>query len=230
TYPEGLSRSAARQLGRLGAQVRTGTRVIGIDEHAVTVEEAGTHGAIPARTVIWAAGVQASSFGRRLAEAAGIETDRSGRIPVGADLSIAGHPEILVIGDLALAPRPRGAVVPGVAPAAIQEGRYAARSIRRRARGEPVTPFHYSDKGDVATIGRLAGVADIRPLRRLGRVSGFPAWMLWLLIHIFYLIGFANRIVVIVRWTWSFFTHGRNTRLITEGQLLPPLEKPDPSA
>ena len=224
TYPPGLSKSAARQLGRLGARVRTSTRVTDVDERSVTVEAGGQVERIPARTVLWAAGVQASSFGRHVAEALKVETDRAGRITVGPDLTVPDHPEVFIVGDVAVTPRKGKAPVPGVAPAAIQEGSYAARTIRHRVRGEAVTPFRYRDRGDVATIGRLSGVADIRWLGRLGRMSGFLAWMMWLGIHIVYLIGFANRLVVTIRWTWSFLTRGRNTRLITEGQLLPPIE------
>ena len=231
SYPPGLSGSAARQLGRLGARVRTSTRVIDVDEHSVTVQTGDRVERIPARTVLWAAGVQASSFGRHVAEALQVETDRAGRIAVAPDLTVPGYPEIFVVGDVAVTARPgKPAPVPGVAPAAIQEGTYAARTIRRRVRGEPVSPFRYRDRGDVATIGRLSGVADIRWLGRLGRMSGFLAWMMWLGIHIVYLIGFANRIVVAVRWGWSFLTRGRSTRLITGSPLLPPIEDPEPPA
>jgi NADH dehydrogenase len=235
TYPERLSRAAQRQLERLGVTVRTGSPVEAIDERGVTVRVGGP-GAdghderIPTRTVLWAAGVQAASFGRKVAEAVGVETDRAGRISVGPDLTIPGHPEIFIVGDLAIAKQRNGKPVPGVAPAAIQEGRYVAREILRRVAGEPTKAFRYTDKGDVATIGRLAGVADIRWLGPFGRLSGKLAWLMWLGIHIFYLIGFANRIVVTVRWAWSFFTKGRSTRLITEGELLPPIEDPEPPA
>jgi NADH dehydrogenase len=228
TYPPGLSRSAVRQLERLGAEVRTGSPVTAIDAESVTIRVDEHDERIATRTVLWAAGVQTASFGRRVAEAVGVETDRAGRITVGPDLTLPGHPEIFVLGDLATSRRANGATVPGVAPAAIQEGTYAARTIRHRVRAEPAPPFRYRDKGDVATIGRLAGVADIRWLGPFGRLSGFVAWLMWLVIHIAYLIGFANRVVVIVRWAWSFFTKGRNTRLITEGQLLPPIETPGP--
>lgn len=230
TYPPGLSRSAARQLERLGVDVRMGTQVIGIDASSVTLKVGAGEERVPARTVLWAAGVHASSFGRRVAEAVGVETDRAGRIEVGSDLTVPGHREIFVIGDLAIAKRRDDLPIPGVAPAAIQEGSYVAGAIRRRVRGEPDRRFRYRDKGDVATIGRLAGVADIRWLGRFGRLSGFVAWAIWLGIHIFYLIGFANRVVVTVRWAWSFFTRGRSTRLITEGELLPPIEEPGPPA
>ena len=180
---------------------------------------------IPARTVLWAAGVQASSFGRMVAEATGADSDRSGRIRVSPDLTIPGYPEIFVIGDLALVGEPGGRPVPGVAPAAIQMGRYAAGSIRRRLREEPVEPFRYRDKGNLATIGRAKAVADLGRFRRFG---GFPAWLLWLFVHIFNLVGFQNRLVVIIRSAWSFFTDGRVARLITGDPLLPLIEEPEP--
>jgi NADH:ubiquinone reductase (H+-translocating) len=236
TYPEKLSASARRQLERLGVTVRTSTRVTAIDESGIDVSVpgagAGGDGAerterIPARTVLWAAGVQASSFGRKVAEALGVETDRAGRVPVDADLTVAGHPEVMILGDLAIATRRGGKTVPGVAPAAIQEGNYAAQAIRRRVRGDAPKPFRYFDRGDVAVIGRLSGVADIRWLGRLGQMSGFLAWTMWLGIHIVYLIGFANRLVVIIRWAWSFLTHGRGTRLITGEPHLPPIKQPE---
>jgi NADH dehydrogenase len=228
TYPPQLSRAAVRQLERLGVRVRTQTKVVGIDEHSVTVEAGGMTERIPAKTVLWAAGVQASSFAGSVAAATGTEPDRAGRLQVGPDLTLAGHPEVFVVGDLAIAKRPDGRPVPGVAPAAIQEGTYAARTILRRLRRENAPPFKYVDKGDVAVIGRLAGVANIPWLGPFGRLRGFVAWVMWLTIHIFYLIGFANRIVVTVRWAWSFFTRGRSTRLITGQKLLPPIETPEP--
>jgi NADH:quinone reductase (non-electrogenic) len=233
TYPEKLSQSAAKQLERLGVTVSTGTKVTGIDEHGVTVAHAdGREERIPARTVLWAAGVQATSFGRMVADATGIEPDRSGRIEVGANLTIPSHPEIFVVGDLAIAKRPDGRPVPGVAPGAIQEGTYVAREIGRRLANELSQSFRYTDKGDVATIGRLRGVANIGWLGPFGQLSGFLAWAMWLGIHILYLIGFANRIVVTIRWAWSFFTRGRSTRLITGewSRLLPPIEEPEPPA
>lgn len=231
TYPEGLSGSARRQLERLGVTVRTATRVTAIDESGITVavpgDESGQEQRIGTRTVLWAAGVQASSFGRKVAEALGVETDRAGRVPVGPDLTVPGHPEVMIVGDLAVATRKGGKLVPGVAPAAIQEGKYAAAAIRRRVRGEAVKPFRYFDRGDVAVIGRLSGVADIRWLGRFGRMSGFLAWGMWLGVHIVYLIGFANRLVVIIRWAWSFLTYGRGTRLITGEPHLPPIKRPE---
>ena len=230
TYPPDRSASAQRQLERLGVTVRTRTRVVDVDDRRVRVETDTGPEEIPARTVLWAAGVLASSFGRRVAEATGADTDRSGRIIVGRDLTVPGHPEIFVIGDAAVQPWKRDRSVPGVAQGGIQAGTYAGRTILRRLRGEPTPPFRFRDRGDVAVIGRLSGVTNIGWLGPLGRQSGFVAWALWLGIHIVYLIGFANRIVVVVRWAWSFLTRGRSTRLITGSPLLPPIEDPETPA
>lgn len=229
-YPPDRSASAKRQLERLGVEVRTDTRVTGIDERSVRVQVGDAEEEIPARTILWAAGVQASSFARAVAAATGAETDRAGRIVVGPDLAIPGHPEIFAIGDDAVQPWKRGRPVPGVAQGAIQPGQHVGKAIRRRLSGEPVAPFRFTDKGDVAVIGRLAGVTNIGWLGPFGRQGGFTAWLMWLVIHIFYLIGFANRIVVVIRWAWSFFTSGRGTRLITGSPLLPPIEQPAPPA
>jgi NADH dehydrogenase len=229
-YPPDRSASAKRQLERLGVEVRTGTRVTEIDERSVRVRVGDREEEIPARTVLWAAGIQASSFARAVATATGAETDRAGRIVVGPDLAIPGHPEIFAIGDAAVQPWKPGRPAPGVAQGAIQPGQYVGKAIRRRLPGEPVPPFRFRDKGDVAVIGRLAGVTNIGWLGPFGRQGGFTAWLMWLVIHIFYLIGFANRIVVVIRWAWSFFTSGRGTRLITGSPLLPPIEEPAPPA
>ncbi len=230
TYPPDRSRSAKRQLERLGVTVRTETRVIEIAEGTVRVAFASGEETIRAQTVLWAAGVLASSFGRAVAIALGAETDKAGRILVGPDLTVPGHPEILVIGDAAVQPWKPGKPVPGVAQGGIQGGKYAAAAIRHRLSGEPVRPFRYSDRGDVAVIGRLSGVTNIGWLGPFGRQGGFIAWLLWLGIHIVYLIGFANRIVVVTRWAWSFLTHGRGSRLITGQPLLPEIEVPEPPA
>jgi NADH dehydrogenase len=229
-YPPGRSASARHQLERLGVTVRTGTRVVHIDESCVRVLAGDTEERIPARTVLWAAGVQVSSFARAVAAATGAETDRAGRVVVGPDLTVAGHPEIFVVGDAAVQPWRKDRPVPGVAQGGIQGGKYAAQTIRRRLSGEATPPFRYSNRGDVAVIGRLSGVTDIPWLGPFGRQSGFFAWALWLGIHIAYLIGFANRVVVVTRWGWSFFTHGRGSRLITGSPLLPPIEDPEPPA
>ena len=230
TYPPDRSASAERQLKRLGVTVRTGTKVVDIAEGRVAVESGSGHETISARTVLWAAGVLASSFARSVGTTLGAEMDRAGRIIVGPDLTVVGHPEVFVIGDAAVQPWQEGRPVPGVAQGGIQGGKYAAGAIRRRLDGVPARPFRYSDRGDVAVIGRLSGVTNIGWLGPLGRQGGFVAWLLWLGIHIVYLIGFANRIVVVTRWAWSFLTHGRGSRLITGDPLLPDIEKPEPPA
>jgi NADH dehydrogenase len=178
--------------------------------------------------VLWAAGVQAASFARIVAAATAAEVDRSGRIVVGPDLSVPGHPEIVVVGDVASRLGRDGRPVPGVAQGAIQGGAYAGATILRRLDGAPTPPFRYSNRGEVAIIGRLSGVTDIPWLGPLGRLGGFIAWLPWLGIHLAYLIGFANRIVVITRWAWSFLTHGRGSRLITGQPVLPPIAAPEP--
>ena len=181
---------------------------------------------VPARTTLWAAGVLASSFARRVATTTGSVTDRSGRVIVTPELTLPEHPEIFVIGDAARMAWRDEKIVPGVAQGAIQSGKYVAHTIQQRLRGEPVKPFHYRDRGDVAIIGRLSGVTNIPWLGPFGQAGGFAAWVLWLSIHLVYLIGFANRIVVLTRWGWSFVTHGRGSRLITGQPLLPELEEP----
>jgi NADH:ubiquinone reductase (H+-translocating) len=197
-YPPTLSEKAASQLRGLGVEVMTNAIVTNVSDHGVRVGET----TIPTRTVLWAAGVQASPLARTL----GVPLDRAGRVLVEPDLSVPGHPEVFVIGDLASVPN-----VPGVAPAAIQEGTHTAKNIERMIAGQPSLPFHYHDKGSLATIGRAAGVADF------GRVklSGFLAWSAWLGIHIFFLIGFRNRLLVILQWAWAYVTFQRGARLIT---------------
>jgi NADH dehydrogenase len=203
TYPERLSAAARRQLERLGVEVRTGAQVTGIDGDGV---EAGGD-RIPSRTVLWGAGVSASPLARSL----GAALDRSGRVEVLPDLSVPGHPEVFVAGDLARIVQ-GGAPVPGVAPAAIQAGRRAARNAVRRARGRGTLPFRYRDRGMLATIGRGAAVGTVK-----GReLAGLPAWLAWLGVHIAYLIGFRNRVAVLLEWAWSYATFKRGARLITE--------------
>jgi NADH dehydrogenase len=166
-------------------------------------ERVGTH------TVVWAAGVTASPLARTLAEASGAEVDHAGRLGVGPDLTLPGHPEVFALGDMV---RLAETVLPGVAPVAMQQGRYVARAIRDRLRGKAVEPYRYRDKGNVATIGRWRAVADVKGVH----ASGVFAWMLWLGIHLFYLIGFQNRFFVLSRWFFSFVTHGRGARLISD--------------
>jgi NADH dehydrogenase len=210
-----LSARAIRALDELGVTVEVGALVSGVDAGGVTVSRGeGTTDRIPARTVIWAAGVQASGLARMLAAAAGIETDRAGRVTVGPDLTLPGHPEVLALGDMVRVADGDGGVLalPGVAPVAMQQGRYAADVVRRRLSGaEPPPPFRYRDKGNLATIGRLRAVGEIKGMR----LSGFPAWAGWLLVHLFYLSGLQNRVLVMIRWAVSFVTHGRGARLIT---------------
>ena len=204
TYSAPSQQAARRQLERLGVEVRTSTRVTAIDGEGVM---AGGEW-LPTRTVLWGAGVAASPLGEWL----GAKRDRTGRVEVLSDLTIPGHPEIAVAGDLALVREANGSLVPGVAPAAIQAGRHAARNVIRMLSGEQPLPFHYWDKGLLATIGRAAAVADLGRLR----VSGLLAWLLWLFVHIFFLIGFRNRVAVILQWGWSYLTFKRGARLITD--------------
>jgi NADH dehydrogenase len=164
---------------------------------------------IPARTVIWAAGVKASPAGTWL----GADVDRAGRVPVGPDLTLTGHPEIFVLGDTASA-KEGDKSLPGVASVAMQQGRYVAREIVRRVHGQPDgKPFHYVDKGSLATIGRTYAIADIWHVE----LSGYPAWLVWMAVHIFYLIGFQNRVLVMMQWAWVYLTHQRRARLIVPG-------------
>jgi NADH:ubiquinone reductase (H+-translocating) len=204
TFPVTLSASARRQLERIGVEVRTGARVTAIDPEGVTVGAER----IGARTVLWCAGVAASQVGRQL----GGELDRAGRVRVEVDLSLPGHPEVFVAGDLAAVQGADGSPVPGLAPAAIQEGRHAARNVLRASRGQPALPFRYRDKGLLATVGRAAAVA------RLGRLefTGPVAWVLWLFVHVLSLVGFRNRVAVVLQWAWSYVTFDRGARLITE--------------
>ena len=228
-FPPGRSASAQRQLERLGVEVRTKTRVTDIDERQVkTLAADGAESTIPTRTVLWAAGVTTASFARVVARETGAETDRAGRIKVGPDLTIPGHPEIFVVGDAAVQPWKPDRPTPGVAQGAIQGGTYAAKVIRRRILGRPYEPYRYSNHGDVAVIGRLSGVTDIPWMGPFGQQGGFTAWFLWLVIHISYLIGFSNRIIVLTRWAFSFLTRGRSTRLITGVPLMPPITTPEP--
>ncbi|MCW3067402.1 MAG: FAD-dependent pyridine nucleotide-disulfide oxidoreductase [Solirubrobacterales bacterium] len=215
SFPPSLSARAERSLERLGVTALLGRTVVGVDAEGVSVDDGnGSVERIPTRTVIWAAGVTASPLAAKLAERSGAELDRAGRVTVEADLTLPGHPEVFALGDMV---RVRGTdgvprVLPGVAPAAMQQGRYAAKAVRTRLRGGEAPPFHYRDKGNLATIGRAAAVADIKGLR----LSGFIAWITWLVVHLWYLVGFQNRIVVFIRWMFSFATHGRGARLITE--------------
>lgn len=209
TYPEDLSRSAEEQLRRLGVEVRTSALVTAVEPSAVYIGQTR----LPAAVILWTAGVAASPLGRKL----GVPVDRAGRVLVNPDLSIPGHPEVFVVGDLAFLEDVSGKVVPGVAPAAMQEGKAAAHNIGRDLKGQSRKAFRYFDKGNLATIGRAAAVAEFGKVH----VSGFLAWLGWLFIHIFFLIGFRNRLIVLIQWAWSYFTYERGARLITGDTRLP---------
>ena len=237
-YPPDLSRSALEQLRHLGVEVSTSAMVTKIEPGVIYMGDTPMNAAV----ILWAAGVAASPLGKKL----GVPTDRAGRVLVQADLSIPAHPEVFVIGDLAALKDASGKLLPGVAPVAIQQGRFAAKLIRREietaapsfsrsSREEPaLSPskgagfdvggsraprpaFHYRDKGSLATIGRAAAVAQFGKIH----ISGFPAWLAWLFIHILFLIGFRNRVLVFIQWAWSYFTYERGARLITGGTDLP---------
>jgi NADH dehydrogenase len=208
-YAEDLSSSAQKQLERLGVEVRTSAMVTGVEPSAVLVGQTR----IPAAVILWAAGVAASPLGKSL----GTPLDRAGRVLVNPDLSIPGHREVFVIGDLASLKDKNGKQVPGVAPVALQEGTATARNIGREVQGKPREDFHYLDKGSLATIGRAAAVAQIGKVH----ISGFLAWLAWLFIHVFFLIGFRNRLLVMIQWAWSYVTYERGARLITGDQTLP---------
>ncbi|MGO9956622.1 MAG: NAD(P)/FAD-dependent oxidoreductase [Solirubrobacteraceae bacterium] len=215
SFPPSLSARASRSLQRLGVTPLVGRTVVGVDAEGVTIDDGnGSAERIAARTIIWAAGVAASSLASRLGELTGADLDRAGRLAVERDLTLPGHPEVFALGDMVRVRSPDGSVttLPGVAPVAMQQGRHAAKAIQERLRGRDAAPFRYHDKGNLATIGRGAAVADIKGLH----LSGLAAWVTWLVVHLFYLIGFENRIVVLVQWFFSFATHGRGARLITD--------------
>ncbi|HXA84794.1 MAG TPA: NAD(P)/FAD-dependent oxidoreductase, partial [Candidatus Dormibacteraeota bacterium] len=214
TYPEDLSASAERQLKDMGVEVRTNAMVTNIEAGAVSVGKEK----IPASVILWGAGVSASPLGKML----GVPTDKAGRVIVQPDLTVPGHPEVFVTGDLASAMQHNGESVPGVAPAAIQMGKFAARQIKRAVEGKPREKFEYLDKGSLATIGRSRAVGQF------GRVhiSGFFAWMAWLFIHLLFLVGFRNRLFVMSEWAWAYLTYNHSARLITDPGEKEQAEKP----
>lgn len=201
-----MTTRAERDLERLGVQVRTGTAVTQIDQHGVACGDES----IPAATVLWAAGVKASPLGRL----AGLEVDRHGRVLVEPDLTAPGHRNVFVAGDLACFTHQTGKPLPGTAPVAMQQGRFLARTILRDLKGRPRETFHFVDKGQLATIGRSRAIVEIGRWK----VAGFPAWFLWLVIHIYYLTGFQNRLLVVMEWAWSYLTYSRGARLILNRQ------------
>jgi NADH dehydrogenase len=210
SYPQELSKKAEQYLIRLSVRSRTGVKVTSIDSSGVDIQTQDQHQRIASRTVLWAAGVAASSFGQVLAQRTGCELDRKGRVIVAPDLTVPSHPEIFVIGDLASCQGSNGTTLPGVAPVAMQQGRYVARVIERRLRGRETEPFRYRDKGSLATIGRSLAVADIGPFR----FGGILAWLTWLFVHLMYLVGYQNRLLVLIQWAFHYFTFNRMARLI----------------
>ena len=211
-YPPDLSEKAERLVKRLGVEVMKGVMATAIDSTGVTYKRDDATEKLTAKTVIWARGVTSTTFGNKLAERTKAETDRSGRIKVHPDLTIPNYPDIFVLGDLAAAQAKDGKPLPGVAQVAIQGGTYAARTIRARLQGKKdIPPFHYLDKGDMAVIGRAAAVANIFGLH----VSGLPAWLIWLFIHLMYIVQFQNRVIVFVQWGFQYLTFSRGARLIT---------------
>ena len=224
SFPPSLSAKAERSLRRLGVTVLTGRKVVGIDAAGVTLEgRDGGADRVASRAVVWAAGVTASALAGRLADLTGAARDAAGRVTVEADLTLPGHPEVFAIGDMVRVRDVNGAavVLPGVAPVAMQQGRYAAAVVHARLRGREHGAFRYRDKGNLATIGRAAAVAEIKGVR----LSGSLAWAIWLFVHLWYLIGFQNRLLVLIRWSFSFATHGRGARLITDASTKS--ERPD---
>lgn len=210
-YPPELSAKAAAALERLGVTVKTNTRVTGITADAIAIRQGDRESEIPARTVLWAAGVKASAMGQVLAKRAGANLDRAGRVMVEPDLSIPGHDNIFAIGDLANFPHQDEKPLPGIAPVAMQQGEYVAKTIVRRLKGQFSPPFRYQDAGSLAVIGQNAAVVNLK----FARFSGFLAWLIWVFAHIYYLIEFDNKLVVMVQWGWNYVTRGRGARLIT---------------
>src|SRR2546430_557316 len=210
--PEDLSAKAEKLVTRLGVEVSKGVMVTNIDGAGVTFKRGDSSEKLAANTVLWAGGVMAAPGGRKLAERTKSESDRSGRIKVNRDLTLPNFPDIFIIGDLAHAVDEKGAPLPGVAQVAMQGGAYAAKTIRARLEGKPqVRPFHYCNKGDLAVIGRAAAVANIFGVH----ISGWPAWLIWLFVHLMYIVEFQSRVLVFIQWGFEYLTFSRGARLIT---------------
>jgi NADH:ubiquinone reductase (H+-translocating) len=217
-YPEDLSAKAEKLVRELKVEVMLDALATNIDKEGVSYQHAGVTGHIPARTVLWAGGVTATPFARKVAERLNAETDRVGRFKVNPDLTVPGHPEIFVVGDLALSYDKESNQLPGVAQVAIQGGRHVGNAIKARLAGKPVPAFQYFDKGDMAVIGRAAAVANVFGLH----VSGFLAWFIWVFIHLVYIVEFQSRILVMIDWGFLYLTFSRRARLITNGHPGPP--------
>jgi NADH dehydrogenase len=222
SFPADLSERARRALTRLGVDVRLDTRVTALAAETVTIAGPGGTERLAAHTVLWAAGVKASGLGAVLARHAGASLDGAGRVIVASDCTVPGHPELFVIGDLAHFADATGAPLPGVAQVAMQQGRHVARTIRARLQGASTGTFHYVDRGAMATIGRGAAVAHIGRLH----VSGYPAWLVWLFVHLLFLVEFDNRLAVLLQWAWNYVTWNRGARLITGESPLPLVVRP----
>ncbi|MCS6813954.1 MAG: NAD(P)/FAD-dependent oxidoreductase [Cyanobacteria bacterium] len=219
-YPPELSAEAEASLTHLGVTVRTKTMVTDIANNVVTVKQGDTLEQIRARTILWAAGVKASSLGRVLAQRTGVELDRAGRVIVNPDLSVPNYPDIFVIGDLAHYAHQTGKPLPGVAPVAMQQGEYVAKLINRRLVGDTLPPFKYRDLGNLAVIGRNKAVVDLGFVK----FSGPLAWLAWVFVHIYFLIEFDNKLIVMTQWAWNYFTRNTGARLITGEGTLPLVE------
>ena len=213
-YPPELSARAEASLGKLGVTVRTKAMVTDIVDNIVSVQEGESLEKIPDRTILWAAGVKASAMGRVLADRADANLDRAGRVIVEPDLSLPEYDNIFVIGDLANFPHQNQRPLPGIAPVAMQQGQYAAKLIQKRLAGNNNTlpPFHYTDAGSLGVIGRNAAVVNLN----FARFSGFIAWLFWVFMHIYYLVEFDNKLVVMIQWGWNYFTRKSGARLITD--------------
>ena len=223
-YPEDLSAKAEKLLENLGVEIMLDSFVTNIAADEVSYKHGETSGTVPARTVFWAGGVTATPFARKVAERLNAETDRSGRLKVNSDLTVPNHPEIIVLGDLAISYDAKGNPLPGVAQVAIQGGKYAGKLIKARLAGRALPPFKYFDKGDMAVIGRAAAVANIFGIH----VSGFIAWCLWVFIHLIYIVEFQSRVIVLIQWGFLYLTFDRSARLIT-GELDDESASPHPS-
>jgi NADH:quinone reductase (non-electrogenic) len=211
-YPPDLSEKAEKLVHRLGVEIRKGVMVTGVDANGVTFKHGDAVETLRARTVLWAGGVMTTTFGKKLAERTQAETERGGRIKVNPDLTLPNFPDIFIVGDLAAAPGPDGKPLPGVAQVAIQGGAYTAKTIAARLKGEKnAKPFHYFNKGDMAVIGRASAVANIFGMH----FWGWPAWLVWLFIHLMYIVEFQNRVLVFVQWGFEYLTFSRGARLIT---------------
>ncbi len=221
TYPADLSEKAEESLKKLGVNIKLNTMVTNIDSTGATIRRNGDSEMIQSRTILWTAGVKASALGKALEKHAGATLDKSGRVRVNSDLSVPGHPNIFAIGDLAHLSNQGGDPLPGVAPVAMQEGKYVAKLILNRIKGKDTEPFKYKEKGNLAVIGTNSAVADMGSLK----FSGFFAWLTWAFVHIRYLIEFDSKIVVLFRWAWSYFTRKRGVRLITGEDPFPLIDK-----